>query len=115
MNGTITLRPPTSLIVGGSRTRVLAAPTPAHPRRHHDRAGHDSQQRLLRSLLRLLERGQQFERALAPLAAPVPWLQGEDDPLVPEPQARAFVGRHPSWTYATRSGVHSWLAVIEGR
>jgi pimeloyl-ACP methyl ester carboxylesterase len=99
-------------------------------RRHHDRAGHDSQQQLLGSLLRLLEQGQRFAGALAPVAAPVLWLQGEDDPLVPEHLARAFVDRHPAWKYATRAGVghvpaltdptwvssciHTWLGDIGG-
>lgn len=104
---------------------VVRDATALQARRHHDRAGHDSQQLLLRSFLRQLEHGRRFARAVAPIAVPVLWLQGEDDPLVPEQQARAFVAGHPSWEYRTRadvghvpaltdpgwvsSSVHAWL------
>lgn len=98
--------------------------------RHRDRDSHDAQQHLLRSLLRLLEQGSQFASAVATIEAPVLWLQGEDDPLVPEPQARALVSRHTAWDYRLRAhvghvpaltdpgwvadSIQAWLTQIEG-
>ena len=73
-------------------------------RRHHDRASHDSQQLVLRSLLRLLEQGRRFASTIAAVEAPVLWRHGDDDPLVPEPQARALTD--PAWV---ADSVRAWL------
>jgi pimeloyl-ACP methyl ester carboxylesterase len=73
--------------------------------RHQDSNGHASQQQLLRSLLRLFERGRDYGERIQPIEVPVVWLHGQADPLVPESQARAFAEGRPGWEFHSRVDV----------
>jgi pimeloyl-ACP methyl ester carboxylesterase len=72
--------------------------------RHGDRASHDRQQQVLRSLLAEFERGRRFTTRAAEIRVPVLWLHGEADPMVRVDQGREFVGRMPGWEFRTRPG-----------
>ena len=81
--------------------------------RHEDSAGHASQQHLLRSLLRLFERGRAYCGRIAAIDVPVLWLHGEADPLVPEAQARGFVEGRTGWEYRSRVDVGHVPQLVE--
>ena len=81
--------------------------------RHHDRAAHDSQQRLLRDLLRIFAKGRPFSRMTAAVDVPVLWLHSETDPLIPFDLARNFVAAHPGWELSSRTGLGHVPMVVD--
>jgi pimeloyl-ACP methyl ester carboxylesterase len=83
---------------------VLGESVALQEARHGDRASHDRQQQVLRSLLAEFECGRRFTAMAAKIRVPVLWLHGEADPMVPVEQGRDFVGRMPGWELRTRPG-----------
>lgn len=81
--------------------------------RHHDRVAHESQQHLLRSLLRIFARGHDFSRLTASIDVPVRWLHSDTDPLIPCDTAEAFVASHPGWEFASRPGLGHVPMVVD--
>jgi pimeloyl-ACP methyl ester carboxylesterase len=81
--------------------------------RHHDRAAHDSQQWLLRDLLRIFARGRSFSAMAAAVGVPVLWLHSDTDPLIPFDLAKEFVAAHPGWEFRSRAGLGHVPMVVD--
>lgn len=84
---------------------LLQASVELEETRHRDRAAHDSQQRLLRDLLRIFAHGQSFSQMTASVDVPVLWLHSETDPLITFDLAKDFVADHPDWQFRSRTGL----------
>lgn len=84
---------------------LLQASVQLEEARHHDREAHDSQQRLLRDLLRIFARGQSFSQMTTSVDVPVLWLHSETDPLITFDLAKRFVADHPDWRFRSRTGL----------
>ena len=83
--------------------------------RHHDRAAHDSQQRLLRDLLRTFAQGRSFSKMTAAVDVPVLWLHSDTDPLIAFDLAKEFVAAHPNWKFSSRTGLGHVPMVVDPR
>jgi pimeloyl-ACP methyl ester carboxylesterase len=73
--------------------------------RHHDRETHDSQQSLLRDLLRIFARGRSFSAMTGAGDVPVLWLHSQTDPIIAFDLAKEFVAAHPDWEFRGRTGL----------
>ena len=79
--------------------RLMEASVELEDARRHDRAAHDSQQSLLRDLLRIFARGRAFSKMTAAVDVPVLWLHSETDPIIAFDLAKEFVAAHPDWQF----------------